>query len=307
MTTVYRLSVVIPHLNEPEELKRCLASIIRQREPDFPIEIIVVDNGSIPMPRRICDPLDDVKLLLERVPGPGPARNKGAAIASSDLIAFIDADCTAAQGWARAIVSAFEADETIDFAGGEIHIRPVRAEKLTAIEAYELVLAYRNDRYVRDYGFSATGNMSVRKRVFEAVGPFGGIGTMEDTDWGMKASREGYRIAFIRDAKVLTPPCANFDELALRWDRHVAHEFKTVPRTLSGKLKWAAKALAVAASPIQGAVQLAKTDRLVGLRERFLGFVCLTRVRLYRARRMLGLIVNDESADMVGSWNRENS
>lgn len=306
MTKVYRLSVVIPHLNEPDELRRCLASIVREREPDFPIEIIVVDNGSTSLPNRVCDEFSDAKLLLERVPGPGPARNKGAGIATSDLIAFIDADCIAEPGWARAIVAAF-ADERTDFAGGEIQIRPARSEKLTAIEAYELVFSYRNDRYVRDYGFSATGNMSVRKRVFEAVGPFGGIGSMEDTDWGVKASREGFCIAFIPDAKVLTPPCQSFDELARRWDRHVAHDFKAVPRTLGGKLKWAAKALAVAASPVQGAVQLAKTDRLAGWRNRYLGFVCLTRVRLYRARRMLGLLFEDTSSAMVGSWNRENS
>lgn len=307
MTTVYRLSVVIPHLNEPDQLRGCLASIVRQRSSDFQIEIIVVDNGSAVVPQEVCDAFDDVKLLLERIPGPGPARNKGAAAAASKLIAFIDADCIATEGWARSIVCAYETDPRVDFGGGEIRIQPARAEKLTTIEAYELVFSYRNDRYVRDYGFSATGNMSVRKKVFETVGPFGGIGTMEDTDWGVKASSEGFRIAFIPDATVLTPPCQSFDELARRWDRHVAHDFKTVPQTFGGKLKWGFKALAVAASPVHGAVQVARTDRLQGLRNKLLAFSCLTRVRFYRARRMLGLLVEDTSAAMVGSWNRENS
>ena len=39
-----QISVVIPHLNQPEALARCLASLaVGARQPD---EIIVVDNGS---------------------------------------------------------------------------------------------------------------------------------------------------------------------------------------------------------------------------------------------------------------------
>jgi len=35
--------------------------------------------------------------------------------------------------------------------------------------------------------------------------------------------------------------------------------------------------------------------------------VCLTRIRLYRARRMFALALQDNSAAVVGTWNREKS
>ncbi|MGO4837442.1 glycosyltransferase family 2 protein, partial [Rhizobiaceae sp. 2RAB30] len=40
------ISVIIPHLDQPEALGRCLASLSNQRGLDRPVELIVVDNGS---------------------------------------------------------------------------------------------------------------------------------------------------------------------------------------------------------------------------------------------------------------------
>ena len=70
-----RISVVIPHLNQPEMLVRCLASLRQSvRRPD---EVIVVDNGSTTLPAEICASFPGVTLLQEPEPGPGPARNLG--------------------------------------------------------------------------------------------------------------------------------------------------------------------------------------------------------------------------------------
>ena len=69
-----RFSVVIPHLNQPDFLDRCLASLADgSRRPD---EVIVVDNGSDALPQAICDAWGAL-LLTEADPGPGPARNCG--------------------------------------------------------------------------------------------------------------------------------------------------------------------------------------------------------------------------------------
>ena len=84
----------------------------------------------------------------------------------------------------------------------------------TAIESYENIYSYRARAYVEQYGFAATGNMAVRKHVFQSVGPFGGISTMEDTEWGQRATAMGHRIIFLPEAKVLTPSCKSFADLA---------------------------------------------------------------------------------------------
>ncbi|WP_047144043.1 glycosyltransferase family A protein [Aquamicrobium sp. LC103] len=298
------VSVIIPHLNEPEDLRRCLAALSAQRSPDIPFEIIVVDNGSRVSPADVCGGFPGVRLENEPVPGPGPARNRGAAVATAEILAFIDADCVACPGWVRAIVQRLAPGSDIDFAGGDIRILPASPDRFTAIEAYESIFSYRAQTYVERYGFAATGNMAVRASVFRAVGPFGGISTMEDTEWGQRASARGYRIAYLPEARVLTPSCTSFGELRRRWDRHIAHEFRHVGRRPAALLKWLAASAVMAASPLGEVPKIMRSDRVSGWRERGLALACLTRVRLYRAWRMLGLAVRDDTAAMVGAWNR---
>ena len=106
-----RISVIIPYLNQPEHLPRCLASLQTQSWPAENVEIIVVDNGSASMPRDICAAVANVRLEQELTPGPGPARNRGVALSHGDILAFIDADCVADPEWLTAIASALEKGE----------------------------------------------------------------------------------------------------------------------------------------------------------------------------------------------------
>jgi len=299
------ISVIIPHLNEPGDLRLCLKSLDAQRADDLDFEIIVVDNGSREMPDFATTLVPGVRLLHEPTPGPGPARNLGAALARAPILAFIDADCIAARGWLAAIVRAFEERPDLDFVGGDIRIRPAAVDRLTAVEAYEHIYSYRTRLYVERHGFAATGNMAVRTDVFRSVGPFGGIGTMEDTDWGKRATSMGHLSAYLPDARVYTPSCSSFAELARRWDRHVAHEFGDIGGTKLGNLRWLIRSAAMAASPPVEILRIWKSDRVTNWRERLLALGCVTRVRLYRARRMVGLVLHDNAAGMVDRWNRE--
>ena len=298
------LSVVIPHLNEPDDLERCLRALVAQRQDCVPFEIIVVDNHSTELPVGTCSKFDNVRLELERTPGPGPARNHGASVARAEIVAFLDADCLVCPGWVRAIVSYMNENPHVDVVGGDIGVLP-QGERLTAIEAYESVFSYRARLYVEKHGFTATGNMAVRRGVFQSVGPFGGIREMEDTEWGQRATRMGYRLAYVGDAKVLTPSCRSFRELARRWDRHVAHEFRNVSGHPLKVLLWLARAGAIAASPLVSGLSVMRATSLSRWRERWLALACLVRARLYRARLMTSLILSDRSAEMVGKWNQE--
>ena len=57
-------------------------------------------------------------------------------------------------------------------------------------------------------------------------------------------------VAYLAEAKVLTPSCKSFAELALRWDRHVAHEFRNVGRRPAETLLWLVRSSMIAASPL---------------------------------------------------------
>lgn len=301
-----RVSVIIPHLNEPDDLRRCLLALDAQRVHGIAFEIIVVDNGSRQMPSFAATLVPGVRLMREAIPGPGPARNLGAALAEAPLLAFIDADCIAAPDWLAVIVECFERNRGVDFAGGDIRILPADPERLTSIEAYEAIYSYRTQLYVEQYGFAATGNMAVRTEVFRSIGPFGGIGTMEDTEWGQRATALGCQIAYLPDARVYTPSCRSFAELARRWDRHIAHEFGEIRGRRFWLARWLGKSALMAASPLGETIRILRTDRVDTWRERALALGCLTRIRLYRATRMLELARHDNAAGMVDIWNREN-
>ena len=293
-------SVVIPHLNQPDFLARCLESLSAgARAPD---EVIVVDNGSAVLPEAICAS-HGVQLLTEAEPGPGPARNRGVAASSGDILAFIDADCLADPGWLAAAETAM-ADPSATILGGDVRIALVNPERPTMTEAYESLYSYRMDRYIAREGFTGTGNLVVRRAVLEEVGAFAGIGVAEDRDWGHRATARGYRIRFLPGMRAYHPARQNVTELCTKWDRQSAHDYVLARARPRGLLRYALKTLAMAPSPLVELPAVLTTDRLSGPRARILAFVCLIRIRLHRAKVMLRLLITGDPDRLSGAWNR---
>lgn len=299
-----RLTVVIPHLNQPESLERCLAALAAQSSGAPPFEVIVVDNGSSEPPAALVERFLFARLEQEATPGPGPARSRGARMARGDVVAFIDSDCVARPGWLSGVVAYLDANPETDVIGGEVLILRRDQDRATAIEAYESIWGYRMKLYVERDHYTATCNMAVRRDVFLKVGDFEGIRMAEDLDWGRRATAMGARIDYVADIRIETPARESFAELRRKWDRHIGHDFAEVA-TGRDRLRWIARALAVAASPIGEIPRVAGSERVSGLRERLLAFVCMTRLRLYRARRMLGLLFAGDGGALAAGWRKQ--
>lgn len=296
-----RISVVIPHLNQPDYLERCLASLMRgRRTPD---EIFVVDNGSTALPETVCAAYPLVRLLSEATPGPGPARNMGVAASSGDILAFIDADCLADPGWLTAAEEAMR-DQEATILGGDVRIAILDPARPTMLECYESIYAYRMDRYIAREGFTGTGNLVVRRAVLDDVGPFAGVGVAEDRDWGHRATARGYRIRYLAGMRVYHPARTDFPELFRKWDRHLAHDFVTARSRPGGRLRWAAKMLAMGISPLFEVPRVLRCDRVKGARARLLALAALTRIRIYRAGKMAWLLAGGDPDTLSGRWNR---
>ncbi len=301
-----RISVVIPHHDDPA-LPACLAALAAERthpgSGGVPFEILVVDNGSAAPPVAACAAHPGVRLLSEPTPGPGPARTAGARAAAAPVVAFIDADVFAEPGWIAAIDRAF-ADPAVQVIGGDIRIAPADPGRLSVVEAYESVFGYRQQLYIRRDGYAATANMAVRRAVFDAVGPFAGLGIAEDMDWGQRATAMGYSHAYVPAMRVRTPARPDFAALARKWDRHVAHFWAETPRTAAGRLRWLATTAAVAASPLAELPRIARSGRLARPGDRLRAMAGVTRLRLHRARRMLALALGADPARLEGGWRR---
>ena len=296
-----RISVVIPHLNQPEMLARCLASLVAgQRQPD---EIIVVDNGSAALPQALCDAIPGARLLQEPQPGPGPARNLGVKAAMGEVLAFLDADCLADPAWLAEAATALT-DPQAMILGGDVRIACADPARLTMLEAYESIYAYRMDRYIARDGFTGTGNLVVRRSVLDAVGPFAGIDVAEDRDWGQRATAKGYRIRYVAQMKVYHPARQRFAELRQKWDRHMAHDFIPARRSRAGRVKWVVKTLAMAVSPIAELPRILLSDRISGFRARALALIGLVGIRFYRMAQMAWLLAGGDPEQLAGRWNR---
>lgn len=298
------ISVIVPHLDQAEALRSCLASLRAQTGLRQEAEIIVVDNGSRVLPVEICSAFPGVTLLSQPVPGPGPARNLGVASAKGDILAFIDADCIAGSGWLAEIERCFSAQADFAILGGDVRIACAAPNRLTLLEAYESVFAYRMKEYIAKQGFTGTGNLAVRAEVFAAVGPFGGIEIAEDRDWGQRALRLGYRTHYLPDMIVYHPARKTFAELAKKWERHTAHDFVRIQSQRGWRLRWILRSLAIAASPVAELLRIGRTDRLKGLRSRALAFIGVVFVRCYRFWIMLALAFGASAPAWSARWNR---
>lgn len=294
-----KISVIIPHLNQPDHLARCLSSLARgERLPD---QVIVVDNGSLALPCCVQTFFPDGVLLEQTIPGPGPARNLGVAHATGDALAFIDADCVADPGWLAAAERHLTAARH-EILGGDVRIGCEDAAHPTAIEAYESVFAYRVDHYITRHKFTGSGNLVVLRDTFDRVGQFKGRDVAEDRDWGQRATAMGYPIAYCPELLVYHPARRALKELHAKWDRQLSHDFATC-KTFPARLRWVGKALALCFSPCVDGAKVLRSDRINGLRCRALAFFVLVRIRFYRARRMLQLASGLDREKLLLRWN----
>jgi len=86
-----RFSVIVPVYNGAATIERALGSVAAQTYP--PAEIVVVDDGSTDSSAEVvARHLGPIRLLRQENQGVSVARNRGAAEATGDWLAFLDAD-----------------------------------------------------------------------------------------------------------------------------------------------------------------------------------------------------------------------
>jgi GT2 family glycosyltransferase len=295
------ISVIIPHLNQPDALQACLQSLHSQSLDRPKFEVIVVDNGSTSLPQAVLERYPGTLLLQENKAGPGPARNRGVQVARGDILAFTDADCRAHPDWLRCALSTIERAPSRTILGGDVQIWHEPDKAISAIEAYETVFAYRFKLYIEQHGFCGTGNLVVRKPDFENIGPFSGIEVAEDIQWGGQALRAGYTFRYVPDMIVYHPARASFRELCVKWDRHIQHAVNAGSTSRTWQARWLGRALAVLISPAVDWIKVATSPRLQGLLPRGKAVTVLTAIRSYRAYKMVSLSLSGKQVQ----WNRE--
>ena len=221
------VSIVIPTCNRPDDLRRCLDALHRER-PIRPREIVVVDNRpgpASPTPAVVRD-FPDVRLVEEHKPGLSYARNCGFAAATGDILIAIDDDVVVSEGWLERLVAPFARREVMAVTG---HVLPLELETRSQceFEAYGgLGKGYNRFevdgewfRSVRGavptWNIGATANAAFRAAIFddpaigmldEALGAGMPTGCSEDTYLFYRILKAGHTIVY--------------DPTAFVWHRH---------------------------------------------------------------------------------------
>jgi glycosyltransferase involved in cell wall biosynthesis len=282
------ISVIIPHLNQPEGLDACLASLDAQTLERTRFEVIVVDNGSGCLPRQVAAS-HSAHMLEESKAGPGLARNRGVEAAKGDVLCFIDADCRAHPEWLRVASEIVNEPERV-ILGGDVQIWRDDQNHFTSLEAYESLFAYMQQRYIEKNGFSGSGNLVVRRPDFMRVGPFKGIEVAEDMDWGSRALAAGFRFRYAPNLIIYHPARKTMTELFAKWDRHLQHYLNMAREKPFWRIFWAARAVAVFLSPIAELGKVLTSPKLSGPSARLKAASVLIAIRSYRAWKMLQLL-----------------
>ena len=187
------ITIVIPTKNEEANLPALLESVRRQTLQ--PREIIVADAGSTDGTRSIA-----AAYGARVVEGglPGPARNRGAEAATTDLILFLDADVELRDPLFLEKSVGEMLERKLDLATCDVF--PLSDAWIDHVlhKAYNVYARAWGDVFPHAPGFC----MFVRRSLHEAIGGFDeAVLFCEDHDYAHRASKLG-TFGFLRSTKI---------------------------------------------------------------------------------------------------------
>src|SRR5205823_5503523 len=142
-------------------------------------EVVVVDDGSDTDMSILVAEVADVGALAmhcERQPATGlnGARNRGATVSSSDVLAFLDDDTLVSPGWARALMTAFDSHPCAGV-GGRVELKLAGPEPAWLPSRRNYLAEYDlgpEPVWLDREPVPVGANCAVRRSEFERIGGF---------------------------------------------------------------------------------------------------------------------------------------
>jgi glycosyltransferase involved in cell wall biosynthesis len=285
------VSVIVPHFEDLNRLRLCLTALADQDYPVDKFEVIVADNNSPSGSAAVEEAIAGrAKLVVVSQKGAGPARNGGVALASGEILAFIDADCVADRSWIREGVQALQ---RCDFVGGRVRVCVAQPGAPTSIEAFEAVFAFDNKSYVERLGFTVTANLFCPRWLFEQVGGFR-VDVSEDVDWSHRARLKGFNISYSDQSVVYHPARRTWNDLVKKWRRVNAETFSIFLERPAGQLQWVLRSFLLPLSAVVHTPKVILSPELSSWRQRLDALHVLYRLRFWRLGDSLRLVVTSK-------------
>ncbi len=220
---VHTVTVVVPVLDRPDALDRCLASLGTHHP------VVVVDDASRhPAPvAAVCAARGARLVRRDRNGGPGAARNDALTVVHSDLVAFVDSDCTVGDGWLDGLTWLFE-DPGIGAVAPRVVPAPsdpgTRRRVIDRFHAAHSPLDLGPDRGEvgpdRAVRYVPTAALVVRREALAEVDGFDSeLRVGEDVDLVWRLADAGWRVRY-------EPSVAVGHEEPARWSGLLARRFR---------------------------------------------------------------------------------
>jgi glycosyltransferase involved in cell wall biosynthesis len=185
-----KVSVVIPTYNHEQFIGQALESVFSQTFRDF--ELIVVNDGSPDDTEEVLRPHIEsgkIQYIRQENQGVAAARNRGAAEARGEYLAFLDDDDCWPPDKLEWQVAIMESSDIVMVAGRNDSERLPATDKSLSKEPYLLL---KTAALFRQNTIGSPGQTLIRRVAFDAVGGFDhNIWGVDDYDLWIRLSHEG--------------------------------------------------------------------------------------------------------------------
>ena len=188
------VSVIIPVYNGARYLRAALESVFAQTYR--PLEVIVVDDGSVDDSGDIAQSFPEVRYVRQDNQGVAAARNNAIDAARGEFFAFLDQDDL----WTP---------EKLRLQIGHLLSHPDLGYTLTHQQFFldpgaTLPAWFRKELLASIHTGWVLGTLVVRRTVFETVGNFAtGYSAANDSDWFFRAKAAGIPMAVVPELLLL--------------------------------------------------------------------------------------------------------
>lgn len=182
---MHKVSIIIPCYNEEDNIAACLDSVCNINNPQEEYEVILVDNGSTDKTIELAESYP-ISIIQDKSRNVSGLRNLGAASATGDILAFVDADCIVDINWISSARTYFDQDHIAAWGA------PAKIPQNATWVQKAWYIVRKRENPIQEVEWLESMNLFVRKKHFISIGGFDeSLVTCEDVDFSYRIRRTG--------------------------------------------------------------------------------------------------------------------
>lgn len=195
------VTIVVPVRSLSTGFIRCLEAI--DRLDPAPDDVVVAVDGGVPALVEWASASGATVVVIPQRGGPGVARNRGAAVATTDLLFFVDADVVVRPDAVARVIEGFAHHPGHAAIIGSYDDDPVEPNFCSQLKNLSNHWYHQHAREQGTTFWGACG--AVRRSAFERVGGFNELylePSVEDIEFGYRLRADGEQIVVMKDLQV---------------------------------------------------------------------------------------------------------